>query len=105
MTQDLMLGHSSKLLQPTQPGVTQGNTRGQGVFPIPVRSLRSLGFLLAVALLAAAHVTPAAAQTVAEPKPDFLVRDVNPNSPRNGQAVSPRDYRLQISAFYFGAAG
>ncbi len=41
----------------------------------------------------------------AEPIPDFQLQDVNPSSPRYNRSVSPRDYRLQISAFYFGAAG
>ena len=36
--------------------------------------------------------------------PDFAVSDVNPNSPRNGEAVSPRDYSGQVSAWYFGHA-
>lgn len=45
------------------------------------------------------------AQSSADPVPEFLLRDVNPNSPRNTKIVSPRDYRLQISAYYFGAAG
>lgn len=49
-----------------------------------------------------AAVSPAA---VVQPMADFQLRDVNPNSPRFNTAVSPRDYRLQISAYYFGAAG
>jgi hypothetical protein len=36
--------------------------------------------------------------------PDFKLVDVNPNSTRSKQLVSPRDYRLQISAYYFGEA-
>lgn len=100
------MGHSSKVLRPTQTRVTPGDARCQRSLPSSPSSWSSVGLLLIIALLAAAtHVAPATAQTVAEPKPDFLVRDVNPNSPRNGKAVSPRDYRLQISAFYFGAAG
>lgn len=38
------------------------------------------------------------------PAPDFAVRDVNPNSPRNGELVSPRDYIGEVSAWYFGHA-
>ncbi len=45
--------------------------------------------------------TSAFAQTV----PDFLLRDVNASSVRQGSMVSPRDYRLQVSAYYFGSAG
>ncbi len=35
---------------------------------------------------------------------DFTLHDVNPNSPLNGQEVSPRQYVGQISAWYFGHA-
>lgn len=34
--------------------------------------------------------------------PDFSAVDVNANSPRYQEAVSPRDYLGQISAWYFG---
>ena len=37
--------------------------------------------------------------------PDFHLPDVNPHSPRHGAVVSPRDYLLQVSAYYFGEAG
>lgn len=62
--------------------------------------------LLAAATLAFGLVGIAprgASQTSAVP--DFQLTDVNPNSPRYQKTVSPRDYRLQISAYYFGAAG
>lgn len=36
--------------------------------------------------------------------PDFRLADVNVNSPRQGGIVSPRDYLLQISGYYFGEA-
>jgi hypothetical protein len=36
--------------------------------------------------------------------PDFALADVNENSATFGRMVSPRDYRGQISAWYFGAA-
>jgi hypothetical protein len=36
--------------------------------------------------------------------PDFAIRDVNPNSPRYDQMVSPRDYLGRVSAWYFGHA-
>jgi hypothetical protein len=38
------------------------------------------------------------------PVPDFTLSDSNANSPRRNSAVSPRDYLLQVSAYYFGAA-
>ena len=41
----------------------------------------------------------------AQPVPDFQLRDENFNSPRGGQIVSPRDYKMQITAVYFGEAG
>jgi len=34
--------------------------------------------------------------------PAFVLADVNPASPRFNQAVSPRDYLEQVSAWYFG---
>lgn len=33
---------------------------------------------------------------------DFSVVDVNPNSARFQEAVSPRDYLSQVTAWYFG---
>lgn len=36
---------------------------------------------------------------------DFKLEDVNTTSPRYQQDVSPRDYRHQVSAYYFGSAG
>jgi hypothetical protein len=36
--------------------------------------------------------------------PDFLLSDVNTNSPTGGQMVSPRDYIGNVSGYYFGAA-
>jgi len=39
-----------------------------------------------------------------DPAPDFSLRDVNPNSSRFDQMVSPRDYEGQVSAYYFGHA-
>lgn len=40
----------------------------------------------------------------AGPVPNFQLEDVNPRSARFGEQVSPRDYQLQLSAFYFVAA-
>ena len=37
-----------------------------------------------------------------DPRPDFQLTDVNANSARAGQAVSPRDYLGKVSAWYFG---
>jgi hypothetical protein len=41
----------------------------------------------------------------AEQEPDFKLPDVNPNSSRGNSLVSPRDYLLQVSGYYFGSAG
>ena len=41
----------------------------------------------------------------AEPVADFAITDVNPTSPRYDQVVSPRDYRHQVSGYYFGDPG
>ena len=38
------------------------------------------------------------------PVPDFRLADANPNSARRGALVSPRDYLLQVSGYYFGEA-
>jgi hypothetical protein len=39
-----------------------------------------------------------------DPVPDFRLENVNPNSPRFQAQVSPRDYILQVSGYYFGHA-
>ena len=39
-----------------------------------------------------------------DPVPDFSLRDVNVNSTRFDEMVSPRDYEGQVSAWYFGHA-
>jgi len=36
--------------------------------------------------------------------PDFKLTDDNRNSVRYGSPVSPRDYVLQVSGYYFGSA-
>jgi hypothetical protein len=36
-----------------------------------------------------------------DPLPDFRLKDVGFGSPRRNTTVSPRDYQLQISAYYF----
>lgn len=43
--------------------------------------------------------------TKSDPRaPNFALIDVNPNSERHNETVSPRDYVGSISAYYFGAA-
>ncbi len=36
--------------------------------------------------------------------PDFRLYDVSLNSPRRQTLVSPRDYIMQVTGYYFGAA-
>jgi len=36
---------------------------------------------------------------------DFHLEDINPNSSRYQQQVSPRDYLGRLTAWYFGSAG
>ena len=54
--------------------------------------------------LALALASPSGAQE-GQTVPNFSLPDVNPNSVRGGQVVSPRDYNLQVAGFYFGSAG
>jgi hypothetical protein len=46
-----------------------------------------------------------AASVWAQPVANFSLPDVNSNSFRSNAMVSPRDYLLQVSGYYFGAAG
>ena len=52
--------------------------------------------------IAAAALFASSSFLHAEPQPDFVLADVNPGSERGGHTVSPRDYRQQVSVFYFG---
>lgn len=52
--------------------------------------------------LSAAAALAAATFAHADPQPSFSLPDVNANSGRTGQMISPRDYREQISVYYFG---
>jgi len=51
--------------------------------------------LLTIGLGALAH------SATAEPQPDFSIRDSNIASGRGGDLVSPRDYRQQVTVWYF----
>jgi hypothetical protein len=61
----------------------------------------------ALKFTALATFAAVAATLGAEPVPDFQLRDLNTASPRYSAAaaaVSPRDYILQVSGYYFGHA-
>jgi hypothetical protein len=59
--------------------------------------------LTTLTALAATLLFPGA--RAGEVLPDFSLQDVNPASPRANTMVSPRDYLLQVSGYYFGDAG
>jgi len=59
--------------------------------------------LLEVAVMGFCAAALASAQPVPA-VPDFHLPDVDDDSPRAGQTVSPRDYLLQVSAYYFSDA-
>lgn len=40
-----------------------------------------------------------------DPVADFSLADLNLSSPRSGEMVSPRDYRHQVTSYYFGDPG
>jgi len=72
----------------------------------PTRILGLLPLLLVVALAACNKDDPAApgGTLPADAVPDFALTDVNPTSATYDQAVSPRDYLREVSAWYFGHA-
>ena len=43
-------------------------------------------------------------EEVGGPVPDFSLLDVNATSPTHGTPVSPKDYLMQVSAWYFAHA-
>lgn len=52
--------------------------------------------------LAFAAIFAATSAFAATPEPDWSLQDVNSNSIRYQDLVSPTDYRMQVSAYYFG---
>jgi hypothetical protein len=67
-----------------------------------LRLLRLLGALVMVLSIHACNDPQKPASP--EPRPDFHLQDVNSNSARFSQVVSPRDYLGKVSAWYFGHA-
>ena len=63
--------------------------------------MRRPGFIV-YALALASLAGPLQAATLA---PDFHLEDVNSQSVRYDSIVSPRDYVLQVTGYYFGHAG
>ncbi len=65
----------------------------------------SLVVLLALAACGGSSSSlPASDVDVGELAPDFLLADVNGDSPTGSQDVTPRDYVGKVSAWYFGHA-
>ncbi|MFI5402075.1 MAG: hypothetical protein ACHQ1G_03990, partial [Planctomycetota bacterium] len=60
--------------------------------------------VLPLALLLAAACGGGGGSSTPVIAPDFLLVDVNPNSPTTGQNLSPRGYIGNASGYYFGAA-
>jgi hypothetical protein len=56
-------------------------------------------WISAIALLSCVAI-----QIDAQVQPEFRLPDVNQNSIRKNSQVSPRDYLLQVSGYYFGSA-
>ncbi len=54
--------------------------------------------------LAAALWFVGATAQEADPLPDFHLKDENMSSPRFTKQVSPHDYILQVSGYYFGSS-
>ena len=54
---------------------------------------------LSVAVVLAACSSPEA--VLGEQVPGFVLEDLNPSSPRFGDALSPRDYLGEVSGWYF----
>ena len=74
---------------------------GRGIDTVSKRgSAYAVRFRSAILGLLMCGVAPVCAQ----PEPDFSLPDVNPGSPRYNAPVTPRDYILQVSGYYFGAA-
>jgi hypothetical protein len=68
--------------------------RGEGYCCAPMR--RNLPWMLLLVATA-----PAA---LGEQVSDFTLEDTNPASVRFENLVSPRDYQLQVTGYYFGTA-
>jgi hypothetical protein len=56
-------------------------------------------------LIGALVVMGSVLSQAADQVPDFKLTDFSTLSNRRGTQVSPRDYLLQVSAYYFGDAG
>lgn len=85
-------------LSSSAPGSSSGSRR---IRSAPALKRPTCGCCIGLLLLA--FLT--AGVWAANPVPDFHLVDTNPNSPRSQEQVSPRDYMLRISAFYFATAG
>ena len=68
-------------------------SEGIGIVCDMRRTIWSVVFVLTASFIHAGDVAP-----------DFALVDANTYSTRYGQVVSPRDYILQVSGYYFGEA-
>jgi len=66
------------------------------------RFCSSIFLTVVLVALSGCAVTTEPPQTSDDALPDFSLADVNANSARYREDISPRDYLGQVSAWYFG---
>jgi len=69
--------------------------------PRRIPHFESMELRLACDAALAADTAASAAEGESTPIADFRLVDLNPESPRFQQTISPRDYLRQVSAWYF----
>ncbi len=65
--------------------------------PLPYKTMRTTPKMLFLLMTAGC----VGGVDLSEPLPDFVLEDINHNSDRYGEGVSPRDYTEQVSGWYF----
>ena len=94
------------VVSPTVMATAVADAAGVAVVSGLVPETASLGashvFQAASPPLGDTSAVMAGSVTIAPPRPDFLLSDVNTTSPRSGESVSPRDYLEAVSGWYFG---
>lgn len=71
---------------------------------VRITALACLSLLIACSDDSPTKSTPPPPPPETQQVPNFSIQDVNPNSARSGEMVSPRDYLGSVSAWYFGHA-